>query len=451
MQPVWKKGFLKEFLLSLKEVKHLQIATAYISNYGLEILIDVIEKNHLKKDQVEIYIGETFSTTDTISILEDLQMRCTTSIVTKETLHAKVYFATCQDGSHHLFTGSSNLTTGGSLRNLELNMESHVNVPTNQMAIFFSHCKNISTLVTPKIIDMYVERYEEFEQYAAEKERIELMLPRPLETDPFQSHTYDLHKHYFNFVDYETLFPRHQGQKNKELSHRRLNIREKLLVLDESISPYMEKWNLHHHWSKKNIVSSTEPNKHNLHRLNWMCVRYGKTENEVREIGGHTNSYQRYDEGSDAFEGFQKHACIQFGLISSGIAITLFHAVADNAVDRELLKQKLHEGDPLFLAALEVAIEILKENEFTWYVSGGFEHKTFGYYHFNELATLEGFLDFYHKHDQRGRQSYCSCYIDPDDDRLTSISSFRELFLEKVQVLLPLYNAITFRVNAKQL
>ncbi|MGQ7156631.1 hypothetical protein ACUODF_44075, partial [Escherichia coli] len=74
-------------------------------------------------------------------------MRCTTSIVTKETLHAKVYFATCQDGSHHLFTGSSNLTAGGSLRNLELNMESHVNVPTDQMAIFFSHCKNISTLV----------------------------------------------------------------------------------------------------------------------------------------------------------------------------------------------------------------------------------------------------------------------------------------------------------------
>ncbi|MGQ4672249.1 hypothetical protein ACUIJ5_30675 (plasmid) [Bacillus toyonensis] len=103
MQPVWKKGFLKEFLLSLKGVKYLQIATAYISNYGLEILIDVIEKNHLKKDQVEIYIGATFSTTDTISILEDLQMRCTTSIVTKETLHAKVYFATCQDGSHHLF------------------------------------------------------------------------------------------------------------------------------------------------------------------------------------------------------------------------------------------------------------------------------------------------------------------------------------------------------------
>lgn len=59
----WHGTKLKNEIENLSGINTLKITTAYFSEYGFELLKDIINKNKLSKNQVLIYLSPEFSKT----------------------------------------------------------------------------------------------------------------------------------------------------------------------------------------------------------------------------------------------------------------------------------------------------------------------------------------------------------------------------------------------------
>lgn len=431
----WNKGKLVEIFESVTNLKSLKVVTAFFSKYGLDLLQRCIERNNLSKIQVEIYLSEEFNIKSPSYLLTELCNLATVYIVNKENLHAKVYIFEQKEITEVAY-GSANLTRGGCEGNLEFinKVELKDKVRIN---MFIEYCRNASTLVSHEIIEAYHEKTEELKKMYQTQQKISNKIAGIFgNDDPFVEADYDFSNKYFLFEDYETLFPKNQQDKSSPIIKRREIIKEKMEHINNILVPKFNKLNLHNHWSSKNLTSLLYPSFYNHNRVGWIGIRYGKSEKEVKFL----NSNYGLDKKSEDYSSFQKHACMQFSVVSDGITVGLFHAVANNAIDRG------HLHDHLDSKATEIIkhLKKIQGEEFVWHIYDGQNDKNIKTFDFDYEAPEE-FISFYKKYDRDGLESFMTYYMEPDNSNLTSPKKIAEIIEHKVRVLLPLYETIVFR------
>ena len=72
MELYYRGNGLKQALLETKDIRKVKIAVAYFSEYGLKALKEIITKNNLSKNRVEIYISPEFNNKNQGKILNEL-------------------------------------------------------------------------------------------------------------------------------------------------------------------------------------------------------------------------------------------------------------------------------------------------------------------------------------------------------------------------------------------
>ena len=93
---------------------------------------------------------------------------------------------------------------------------------------------------------------------------------------------------------------------------------------------------------------------YNKYRVDWMDIRYGKTEEEVKDLNvGLTK---------DEELGFQKHAYIQYAISPYGFEVNLLHSVPNDAIDRDYIHKRLMDLD--FRQDIEKELNKLKGHGF---------------------------------------------------------------------------------------
>lgn len=437
MEYYWHGPRLKDFLTEIKDIKRIRIATAYLSWEGLSVIKNIVERNNLSPNQLTIYLSSEFSYDKPGKLLEELCKIGKIFLVERIGFHAKVYLFQTQKSKNIMLFGSSNLTNGGIQGNIEFDLIKEADeIDYNKAEMFFDFCARYAFSVTKEVI----AEYESYEIELRELRETERKIKRKLysrihQTDPFDETKYDLDKFYFQFSDYEIFFPRNHTQSDAFIMTRRRELQKKLLNIHERINEHIITLGLHCHWNLNHITTQIVPSIFNKGKVNWLGVRYGKTEAEVKLLN--------YNATKDEMLGFQKHACIQFSLGEEEFAVGLFHAVSHDAIDRSYLHERLENA--AFKQKLIKEIEKLKGYEFIWYIHNNGEFEEFDLD--NESAS--NFVEFYQNHDRDGVESYLSYHISPDDDQIRTIDSIVRLILERVKLLLPIYELLVYRPKIK--
>ena len=172
MELYYRGNILKDNITNTDNVKKIKIAVAYFSEYGLKTLKDIIEKNKLSKNRVELYLSPEFTNKNQANILKELKEIANVYIVFDTKFHPKVYLFECKDNNKLIF-GSSNFTLNGIEKNIEFDSILEIDDKSKhkvKVDLFFTYCKENSKLVDDKIIDWYISIESELEELRKSQE-----------------------------------------------------------------------------------------------------------------------------------------------------------------------------------------------------------------------------------------------------------------------------------------
>lgn len=431
MELYYRGNILKDNITNTDNVKRIKIAVAYFSEYGLKTLKDIIEKNKLSKNRVELYLSPEFTNKNQANILKELKEIANVYIVFDTKFHPKVYLFECKDNNKLIF-GSSNFTLNGIEKNIEFDSILEIDDKSThkvKVDLFFTYCKENSKLVDDKIIDWYISIEAELEELRKSQEKIRKKIFKiKTSNDPFDEDTYNLDNYYFNYKDYETFFPRNIRKEDINIRESRIEVKEKMLSIHNRIYENIKELGIDCHWRKDNITSLIRPCKYNNGNVDWIGVRYGKQSWEIKEL----------NKGAiDNELGFQKHACIQYAISEAGFEINLFHAVANDAVDRDVLHRNLEDIEKR--TKIEDELRKLKGHRFYWHI----DDAKFDL----DKDDISEFYEFYTTNDKEGKVSSLSKFFNPDDMNLKDEESICNLVSKYIEMLIPLYNLVSFRLN----
>lgn len=431
MQLYYGGNQLKNEIVNTRNIRRIKIAVAYFSDYGLKTLQNLISHNNLSKNRVEIYLSPEFTNKNQGEILKELNKIAKTYIVFDAKFHPKVYLFECEN-SNKLIFGSSNFTQNGIESNIEFDSILEITNTSDEKTkinYFFDYCKNKAKIVDEEMIAWYISIEAELEQLRKVQNKIKKKIfQKETQDDPFDEDDYNLDECYFRYEDYELLFPRNMSKEDTTIKKSRADLREKILDIHNSIYNDIKKFGVNCHWRKENISSLIRPCVYNHHRVDWMGVRYGKTEDEVKGLNVGVSS-------KDEELGFQKHACIQYAISPYGFEVNLFHSVPKEAIDRDYMHKKLMELD--FREKVEKELRKLKGHGFKWNIDSE---------EFNiDNDDISEFCDFYLEHDCEGKYSSLRVFFEPDDDEIKDLDSICEVVKNYVKMLVPLYNLVSYR------
>ncbi|MEJ6952068.1 phospholipase D family protein [Natronospora cellulosivora (SeqCode)] len=421
--------------LNVKKIKNIFIASAFFSNYGLELLKKIINNNSLSKENVIIYLSPEFSNDNPGKLLKKLYEIAKVYIVYNIPFHPKVYLIEQEEDTKVMF-GSSNFTNGGFNKNIEFNVINNKcsKKEIDKLQLFFKFCNNNSKLVNQEIIDIYIQQHKELKKLKQIQQSIRENLHKfeSLE-DPFKKNTYNISSYFFSYSDYETFFKKNQQRSDINIMKKREHVEEKLRKVHKIIYDDVKKINLNCHWRDKNITSSLRPNRFNKGKVSWLGIRYGKSKKELDYL----------NMGAEANEelGFQKHACLLFSIYSLGVEISLFHSVIHDAFDRGYIQDQLKKDS--YRKKLIKEIEKLKGEKFIWHLKNKDSNESYEFHIDNESA--KDFVAFYLNNDKDGLASFMSYFIDPDSDELKDINAFTQTIINKFKKMIYIYRLVAFR------
>lgn len=434
----WHGNKLKNQLDNLNSISSLKIATAYFSEYGLNVLESIIDKNKLSKNQVELYLSPEFSKVNPGELLEKLSKISRVYIVYDIPFHPKVIFAEGKSKNILIF-GSSNFTGGGIEENIEFDaIKTATSEEIQKLNLFFDFCSNSAKLITNETVLEYKENQQIFDELRRlEREVRKRFYDKYKKDDPLHEDEFDLSDYYFNFHDYEILFPRNSCRDDVIIRKQRKNLQDKILYIHNNIYNQIKKLKLYCHWRKDNITSQIRPCVFNKGKVNWIGVRYGKSEDEVRALNEGVQS-------RDEELGFQKHACLQFSISSDGFEVNLFHAVSHDAIDRDWVHKKLLNKE--YREALVKEIKRLKGRNLVWKIYDSVSDTLISEFQIDEKAP-DDFIKFYIDNDMDGRESFLAYFLRPDSPELKDINTISKMIIEKITLMLPLYKIMAFRLK----
>lgn len=421
-------------------VTTVQLASAYFSKYGLDLVQDLVDRHHLTRDKVTVFLGADFDAENPGHILRELTKLAVVYVVDKPIkLHAKVLLLGGKTPT--LLFGSSNYTQGGWVDNLEFNVRERLSEDqVRHVSHFFGRCRDISRLVDEQLIQAYEVIHEQLVELWRSRLALEHGLRRALfSVDPFDRSTYDLSSRLFKFEDYEVFFDRLSGLKGGVLKDRRSEVRHKLLGIHDIVAPVAAMdMALTTHWDSRHVTSSITPNDFNHQRVGWLGVRYAD-QKRVNFIRGEYESLRKSFQEEQFGFGFYKHACLQFSLDASGFWVSLFHAVAHDAVDRDYVVRQWH--DRSFRQSLDAEVESLCKQGYKWAIGDPIKLRLVEEY--PNLGAAEAFTSFYKRADGQGVESFLYRRLSPDDPILRTADSVASFVIEQFKLLMNLYRLMS--------
>lgn len=122
-------------------------------------------------------------------------------------------------------------------------------------------------------------------------------------------------------------------------------------------------------------------------------------------------------------------------IIPSGFEINLFHAVSNEAVDRDQFRISILNKE--LCAEVETAIRNVHGHGFVWYAG----EESFSI----DDREPDEFIQWYRDNDKEGFETYLTYHFTPDNPALESQQSIAEVFLEYAKILLPLFDKVSYR------
>ena len=433
-----QQTFIKDVRRELKRqaVTSLTIATAYISVDGVKYIRALLKE--LDIPAVTIYCSTVFSNSDHRAILTNLQALADVYIVQPPFLHAKVFELKTADG-YIRYCGSANVTAGGLRDNTELMVKQKGR--DDVLASFWDTLYERAIAVDERVIQAY-EGYPKEEQsltYERKIAMVEKELAVIFDQQILEEHE-GIEHFYFNAEDYTVFGEKYWQDTSTAVTEQRKRTQQKMLDLHEQLEPFANRHNLYAHYHPQNITSTITPNKFNFYRVTGIWMRYGKHKQELDPF-----NTGRCSNKDSPLEQFHKHACLQLTIGESGLGMGMFHSTANDGGDRA------HVGENWASVRQKIAAvyNTLQGYRFVWTIYSNQHDKTIARCELDD-CTAEQFLQFYRTYDEDGYESFCIRYFDLDDEAIETEQAIVSLVKETFTVLLPLYEAMTYRapVNA---
>ncbi|MFR2838282.1 MAG: phospholipase D family protein [Zhenhengia sp.] len=443
---------IKDMMLSLKGIKELIICSAYCSLKGVEILNSVKENNRLDKKKITVYLSNKFSTRNCDDILSQLSEIATVNIVNSEGgkfFHPKLYLIKSRDSTNKLILGSSNLTDGGLVKNIEMNIYKTLD-DKEYLYInnFIEAIDRKSLTVDENTIDIYRRIQDDFKDIEELEEEEQLKVNAALtdrSKDAFNEEVYNFENQFFDFKDYEAFFDRNI---RKVYYQPRYVVKEKMLEVHRKVLANLksEHIDLNVHWNPSNITSSIRPDEWNKGKVNWLAIRFGKSKEQIKQLN-ELGLAQFFEKDID-YIGYQKHANLQYFITEKGFHIALFHAVPKDAVDRAYLDDK--RSDRVFLSSLINTLEKIENTSAEWVFKKESNFNLKGDHEIRvefDTITAKKFVNEYYKYlITEGFYSYLEYYYEPDDIRIND-DNIIETITEKFKLLYPIYDLMSYKVK----
>ncbi|GGG94706.1 phospholipase D-like domain-containing protein [Pedobacter zeae] len=264
---------IKEFLgQELTQAKEVWIASAMISRNGLKFI-----QEHIPKIAKQHYlIGIDLNTEPEVFVRlyanSDHNARVYKSAYT---YHPKVYLILGLDDSLKAIIGSSNTTTWGLEKNVEMNFQISDQAECTKLLDWFNGLYAKGHIITPEFIDSYRASFVRMRSKVKEIDTEAASLKLELAENSGQFFTHNQHRIFKEI--YHTV-------ENDDLKELRKEVRARFLELHSRIYPAFVKEglvNLHAHHQKKEWVSRHFFNRFSGFYINAMWLHYGKSESEL--------------------------------------------------------------------------------------------------------------------------------------------------------------------------
>lgn len=165
-------------------------------------------------------------------------------------------------------------------------------------------------------------------------------------------------------------------------------------------------------------------------------IRYGKHKSEIKPAG-----FSKMESECSRSESFGKHACLEFGIDQDEFYIGMFHSPANDGIDQSYVIDHWASVKEKMLAAYDSIVGY----DLHWVFWSNREGREIASYAIDR-GNPKAFIEFYQAYYLQEVVSYCRCYIDRDDEQITTFNNIVSLVEDYFTALLSLYNAMTFRI-----
>jgi hypothetical protein len=264
------KSAIKTELLNAKSI---WFASAMISYSGWLF----IQNNLLDSVQQHYLIGIDLATDP--KVFEAILSRPEISArvyETKYTFHPKVYLIQKEDNSFVAFIGSSNTTTWGFEKNIEMNFQINDHDECLNIRKWFNSLYSDGYMITRSFLDEYKKKFVRANIKAKETEKESTEIKTELTKDKGQ---------FFSLNDHEIFNNRYHEIETEDLKENRKEVSDKFKELHKIIYPQFNRYgliDLHEHYEAKEIVSRYFFNDYSGNYINAMWLHYGKSFSQLQ-------------------------------------------------------------------------------------------------------------------------------------------------------------------------
>lgn len=265
---------IKETLRTeLENAKEIWIASAMISKKGLDFL-----QTSISTDVLQNYLIGIDLATEPIVFDYFFSKNCIRARIYKHnyTFHPKVYIVKKTDNTLTAFVGSSNTTSWGLEKNIEMNVQINEQTECKKLIKWFSNLYDNGYIITPDFIAEYKSKFSKASLKAKEIDVEANLMKEELSQNEGQ---------FFNRNQHKIFNKKYHRVDNEGLKKIRQSVRTKFLELHKSIYPRFKDFgliDLHCHHQKREIVSRHYFNQYSGKYVNAMWVHYGKSHAQLQ-------------------------------------------------------------------------------------------------------------------------------------------------------------------------
>lgn len=269
------KNFKDALAAELKTAKKLWVASAMISSSGWHFI-----QAHLPTEFVEQHylIGTDLATHPKVFeiLLANLHINARV-FRSGYTYHPKVYLILNRDGQFRAFVGSSNTTSWGLEKNVEVNFRIDDRAECQKLLDWFYELYGKGYLITDSFLAEYRSRFKRAVYKKKEIQADEQVINEDLAKDEGQ---------FFTQNEHQIFEEKYHKMQSADLRRIRENVSEKFKLLHEWIYPLFKSSglvDLHAHHHGPSIVSRHYFNTFSGNYVNAIWLHYGKSLGQLQQ------------------------------------------------------------------------------------------------------------------------------------------------------------------------
>jgi HKD family nuclease len=408
---------LKPALHSASEV---MIATAKMTQHGLDMLIDKIQDDC----KLQLLVGVDMLTPAAVlrKLMNINKPNWEVKIFTKPKLffHPKVYIV--KGNSDTVFVGSANYTKGGMMTNVELSYKSSPDqVP--QFEDWFRKYFNLGVKIEKEFLDEYDALSKKIEETESTSRNTLRDLKKKFSGDALtitDLTAIDFTNQFFKYEHFNAFTGTKPTNESAEVNAERAKVWDRLYELHEQLYPAIQAkhWDVHPHHMQEFVVSSYKHGEYTNESLSSLWLHYGRSEADIERF--------KKDYGDRQTSMYQIR--LQILVLSDRIYVWLSAKNGGGVVDRTKFKEKMRS--PAYRDKFFNLLQALpKENFISINDEDRFVHS------FADSTALYSFV----KEDNITQEYFIiGRQYKPDDNRLSS-HNIVSTIIDDFMLLYPIY------------